>query len=313
MWLAGASALAPDGFAEHSVWNNLIARFASDDAPHARPVWFYLEALPRGFLPGTLLWPLVWLRLRRAAWDAPESRALRFLLAPSAAALLFLSLASGKRGIYLLPIYPLLATASAAGLAAWLAAGAAVQRGLRRGLAAVALVLALAGLGTLCFDRVSGVELPAAFGLALVAAPLLGLCVERVLRSRTAPRAALVGAVFSSGLGLELALHQALFPALDARNSLRPVAELVASVSAPDRPIGVYRNASLSGGIGYYSRRSAHDLREPADFARFTAAGGTAIVMEDDDFAQLRRSVLLRELGSRSCRQRRLLVVAPDG
>jgi hypothetical protein len=119
--------------------------------------------------------------------------------------------------------------------------------------------------------------------------------------------------VLCGALALELSVDQILFPALDARNSLRPVAELAASVSEPGEPIGVYRKESLAGGIGYYSGRPAHDLREPTDLAGFAAAGGRVIVVEDDDFAELHASVPLRELGQSSCRQRQFYVVTPEG
>jgi 4-amino-4-deoxy-L-arabinose transferase-like glycosyltransferase len=123
-WAAAAVALAPSGFAGDALWENLVGRFFAGSS-HARPWWFYLERFPLGVLPLTLLWPLAWLRFRALARDpaaAETRRAWRFLLAPIGAALVFLSLSAGKRGVYLAPIEPLVAQACAEALASGLEA-----------------------------------------------------------------------------------------------------------------------------------------------------------------------------------------------
>ena len=48
-WWAGAAALAPAGYADASLWENLVGRFLLGTA-HATPVWHYLESLPRAKL-----------------------------------------------------------------------------------------------------------------------------------------------------------------------------------------------------------------------------------------------------------------------
>jgi 4-amino-4-deoxy-L-arabinose transferase len=132
-WVAAAVALAPSGFARDALWENLLGRFFAGSS-HARPWWFYLERFPAGVLPLTLLFPLAWLRFRALARDpsAGETlRAWRFLLAPIGAALAFLSLSAGKRGVYLAPIEPLVALLCADALASWLETEPARRR-LRR-------------------------------------------------------------------------------------------------------------------------------------------------------------------------------------
>jgi 4-amino-4-deoxy-L-arabinose transferase-like glycosyltransferase len=122
VWAAAAVTLAPSGFADDALWDNLVGRFFSG-AAHARPWWFYLERFPLGVLPLTLLWPLAWLRFRALARDPAAAQTLcawRFLLAPIGAVLVFLSLSAGKRGVYLAPIEPLVALACAEALAGWL-------------------------------------------------------------------------------------------------------------------------------------------------------------------------------------------------
>ena len=78
------------------------------------------------FMPWTLLWPLVaWISWREvlgpsASPGREELCRWRFLLVWIALPLAFFSLSAGKRGLYLVPIYPALA----------LLCGAALQRSL---------------------------------------------------------------------------------------------------------------------------------------------------------------------------------------
>ena len=315
LWLAAATWLAPPGYASASFWDNLILRFFSGTA-HAQPVWFYLEALPRGFLPWTLLWPAVWWRarsIRRDDGSGAEARAWRFLLAAIGAAFVFFSLSAGKRSLYLLPIHPLLAIACGEALAAWLDEARTAPRWLRRGFALSALAVALAGLASLVFDRMAGVALPASFGLLLAAGAGAALLAERALRSHLTPRGALVAAGVGALLSIELAVHLCLDPALDARNSQRPIAEIARAATPAGAPLAVYRNDTLAAAVAYYARRPVRELRDAREVADFFAAGGGAIVLEDEQLAEIVRTTPLREVGRGRSRQRRLHVLAPDG
>lgn len=314
IWLAGATLLAPPGYANASFWDNLILRFFSGTA-HARPVWFYLEALPRGFLPWTLLWPAAWWRqraIRRDAARGAEARAWRFLLASIGAAFVFLSLSAGKRGLYLLPVYPLLAIACGAALAAWLDEGNVAPRWLRWSLAASAVAVVLAGLGSLVFDRVAEVELPASFGLLLAGGAAAALFAERALRPHTTQRSALVAAGLGGLLSIELAVHLCLYPALNARNSQRAVAEIAQAGTPAGAALAVYRNDTLAAAVGYYAGRPVRELRDAREVAAFFAEGGGAVVIEDEHLEELGRTPPLRELGRGRSRQRRLHVMAPS-
>lgn len=76
----------------------------------AQPPWYYLFNVPAGMLPWTLFlpWILPWIWRRRH-----ESDAMRLLLAWTIPAFIFFSISVGKRGVYLLPIYPALAMLTA--------------------------------------------------------------------------------------------------------------------------------------------------------------------------------------------------------
>ena len=118
-WILTAIALAPVGFAEAAVGENLIGRFFAGTS-HARPFYYFAFQLPLDFLPWSLLLPFAipilwrWSRTSSVTTDvAPDfASAARFLLVWLLVPLIFFSLSAGKRGLYLLPIFPALALVS---------------------------------------------------------------------------------------------------------------------------------------------------------------------------------------------------------
>ncbi|MFO0689032.1 MAG: glycosyltransferase family 39 protein [Myxococcota bacterium] len=146
-WISGATALAPEGFAQGAVADNVFARFFAGTS-HVRPFYYYGYQLPLDFLPWTLLWPLALPVLARACRDArPEATSdragARLLAAWCVVPLVFFTLSAGKRGLYLLPIHPALALVTSLAVAspAW-------ERAVRgaRGLAARPLAIAIAAV-----------------------------------------------------------------------------------------------------------------------------------------------------------------------
>ncbi len=171
LWIASAIWLAPPGFAEAAVTDNLLGRFLHGTA-HARPLLYYGWQLPLDFLPWSLLLPLgglrLWRRLRPAHGPEPppsgpsadRARA-RFLTAWIAIPLVFFSLSAGKRGLYLLPIFPALALVAALGATRLRQTGPGGPRTSRAAVLALAAVAAieLAGLG-LVLPRFEAIKSP---------------------------------------------------------------------------------------------------------------------------------------------------------
>lgn len=86
------------------VWTNNVGRFSGSYTHHVRPFYYYLTTFPPEFLPWTFFLPYAfWYHLKQAREENGPSR---FLLAWLFAPLLLLSISSGKRGIYFLPMYP---------------------------------------------------------------------------------------------------------------------------------------------------------------------------------------------------------------
>jgi 4-amino-4-deoxy-L-arabinose transferase-like glycosyltransferase len=278
-WLAAAWLSTPDGFLREAVVENVLVRFLG--GAHEQSLSYYARRLPVAFLPWTLLWPFAAWRIAaafRAGADPERARGLRFLIAFVGAGLAFFTLSAGKRGIYLLPLYPALALLSAEafrGLGHAAARGAAAlasgRMGLRDGLGLGAAASALfAAVGT-------------AFGLPPTA---LGPGVVIVAAASLVPseRFLPVNAWLARGLALVVACEAAVFafvlPRFDLDRSVRGAASAAAAFAPEGSAIGLVRNGSLAGGIAYYSGRPVVEIGSTRGLERFLEAGGRSLVLE---------------------------------
>ncbi len=93
------------GLAEN-LYRQTIGRFLLG-VSKARPPYYYLENLPVNLFPWTLFLPwTIWFAWKRRR----ESDAMRILLCWIVPAIIFFSISSGKRAVYLLPLFPAIAT-----------------------------------------------------------------------------------------------------------------------------------------------------------------------------------------------------------
>jgi hypothetical protein len=115
-WLVAAWRTGGEAFvARQALHENVARALGGDDASHAKPFHYYVPALAASFLPWTLAWPAAVARLRRVRTDDD-----RFFGLWAATVLVLFSLASGKRSVYVLPLYPALAALTGAGIGGWL-------------------------------------------------------------------------------------------------------------------------------------------------------------------------------------------------
>jgi 4-amino-4-deoxy-L-arabinose transferase-like glycosyltransferase len=113
-WYVAASIIGGKAFIEKQLIAENFVRFvgASDfHEGHAHPFYYLEGAFAGGFLPWTPILALVFWRALRAP-RANDSR-LSYVLIWSAVVLGFYSFSHSKRGVYLLPMYPALATVTA--------------------------------------------------------------------------------------------------------------------------------------------------------------------------------------------------------
>ncbi|MCX6357294.1 MAG: glycosyltransferase family 39 protein, partial [Candidatus Aureabacteria bacterium] len=89
------------------IWRNQVLRFFSPAADHAEPPWYYLPLLFEILAPWVIFLPPALYRLFRPC-DAERrmDAGRQFLLAVIVVPFVLLSIASGKRQLYLLPLMP---------------------------------------------------------------------------------------------------------------------------------------------------------------------------------------------------------------
>lgn len=317
VWLGGAAALAPAGFLEDSVSQNLFGRFFAGTS-HARPIPYYLYQFPLDFLPWTLLWPLAFLVGRRVRRESSEEerRARRFLASWIGVFLVFFSISAGKRGLYLLPAFPAAALLCGASLDAAVHARGGVPAAVRGALAAAALALGAAGgivawRGGWLLVEGSGFALPASFGAALAIACGGAISLAIGLARRWPGGDAVLTGVFAGLVAVELSVFALAYPAFDDEKSPRAIALAAAEVAGPGGAVAVFDRTPLVGGIAYYSGRPVVPLSDAAAARRFVAEGGRAVIVLERRLDALRRAGDFEVRASSRSGRRTLVVATP--
>lgn len=104
LWLL-YNKLGWDAFYE-VLWINNFGRFAGSHNSHIAPFYYYIINAPEQFLPWTLFLPFAFVYHIREMRKKPKQNSSLFFMTWLAIPFLLLSVSAGKRGIYLLPLYP---------------------------------------------------------------------------------------------------------------------------------------------------------------------------------------------------------------
>lgn len=196
------------------LFNQTANRYAKA-VQHREPAWFFLQAIPKYWAPLSLFLPWIvpfwWRRLRRG--DA------RYVLFVGWAllVLIFFSLSSGKRELYILPALPAVAIAAAPALLLLLR-----RRCWQRvaDITALLLIAATAGAGLIrqrnWLPESPLADWPASAGTVLLVAAFTALCAALALRRQHA------AARWLAAYGVVIMFYQhGLMPLVDATESGR--------------------------------------------------------------------------------------------
>jgi 4-amino-4-deoxy-L-arabinose transferase-like glycosyltransferase len=202
---------------------------------HHEPFWYYLtNVIPVFWLPLIALVPWLWPRWRAALQDRDIWTAV--LLAWVIMVVLFFSVSSGKRGLYVLPAVPALAMAAAPWLPELLR-----ERGPRRvafGLSALLVCIALAGAAYFALDEPAAERVFGQIGLhpirPLLLAALVACVPLALLRAREGWLA--YGGVLAA---LLVVVGFVINPSIDAHRSGRAFIERVEQLSRDADELGL--------------------------------------------------------------------------
>jgi 4-amino-4-deoxy-L-arabinose transferase-like glycosyltransferase len=233
-WVAATMLWGP---AEYSVWGALKEHFVDrgiHGMHHAQPWWYYAKVLPPQLLPWTFLVPgalvLAWRR---------RDRTDRFLLVTVVFIVLFFSISTEKRTLYVLPAFPAFAlmTARCVGtVMGWDEGPSMSRRWVTAGQSFLAGLLILLGAAApFAAQRVDEVPPWVIFSLAgLLLATGLATLWSTIKRN-------LLAAATVPGMGFATAflfVAIAVFPLADAFKSSREFAGVIAEKTAASRAAG---------------------------------------------------------------------------
>ncbi len=217
-----------------SLFEQTVTRYANA-WHHHEPFWYYLtNVIPVFWLPLIALVPWLWPRWRAALQERDTWVAV--LLAWVIIVVLFFSVSSGKRGLYVLPAVPALVMAAAPWLPELLRA-----RGPRRlafGLSALLVCIALAGAAYFALDEPAAKRVFSELGLhpvrPLLLAALVACMPPALLRARDGWLA--YGGVLAA---LMLIIGFVINPRIDAHRSGRAFIERVEHLSRDAEELGL--------------------------------------------------------------------------
>jgi 4-amino-4-deoxy-L-arabinose transferase-like glycosyltransferase len=277
-WYVAALIEGGPGFFRKQILTENVLRFAGGGdfhEGHIHPFYYMELALLGGFLPWTILLPVVVVQAARAP-RALDAR-LKYLLIWFATVLIFYNLPQSKRGVYLLCMYPAFATLVAVYIrqsvlqpgptriyVSWLSRSAGIAMLLLGSAALVALamlaawphefadLLQAANVRAPAFPRILTSTASEHWVLALampLAVVVLGvrLIVSRPLAER------MVFAITAAMVFITLAVNVVVVPAIANTLSLKVFTDHAMKI-VEDRPVGYL--GALNYDVAFYSRRT---------------------------------------------------------
>ena len=292
-WLLPAALAGGPEYLEQIVFRQNVTRYA-DPWHHFQPWYYYLTVLPGDFFPWSFLLPAALVAGWREGWLRRRAgHPFLFALCWVVVTVLFFSLSSAKRTVYILTMYPALALLVGAALDRATAAWPRDRRWIAGSLGALAAlcVLLAAAVPPVAARRADEVavlggealvwKLTAAVGLLAAGAAAAWLL---ALRGRPLHGAA---ALTAGTAAMALAAFLFVVPAFDVVKSARPMSRVLDAKLAPGETYGIYPR--LDSTFLFYSRRRAVPLEGEEALRRFAARPGRVwLLAQRDDLARLR-------------------------
>ncbi|HKN47675.1 MAG TPA: glycosyltransferase family 39 protein [Candidatus Polarisedimenticolia bacterium] len=286
-WLVPWAARLGAGEAMKIIWHQTGQRYL--DAWNGRqPVWYYLWEFPASFFPWVLFLPSAVVEAFSSEERTRRAETL-FLVTWIAAIGLFFSFSTGKRGLYIIPLYP--AASLLVGRLLALAEGGRSEPGpaARRRMTGPLVAWTCAGaalavlLPRLALRRYPDLAPAAAgIGLLLVAGGLAAILLRRAGRPRTAAPA-LVASMAASIL-LVVAVVQ---PWAERYENLSRFAAEVRARLRPDVPFGTTEQKREAW--VFYTGRFAEVLDTDASVVEYMSRPGPRdLLIEDEKLGQVR-------------------------
>ena len=260
------------------VWTNNFGRFTGSYQQHIEPFYYYFHKFPLQFFPWTLFLPVAFIHHLREIRKRKSSFSL-FLLAWFSVPFLLLSISAGKRGIYIIPLYP----------AAALLVGSAVGEGLEgkgsftkwltipSGILAWVIIFVSLGFVGVCiyFERSLSV-----WPLVSVSGLCLGLGLWAYRRITRKDLTGLFKILVPVLLILYLTFDIGITPDLTLKKSYEPLFNYCNSLSSEGVRVSLFKpSEGVRGGAVFYLGKTVPVLKKEEDLEDFLRSQKNGVVI----------------------------------
>ena len=255
LWLVPAVLVGGQEYFDVIVLKQNVGRYANPWG-HLKPWYYYLTILPVDFFPWLFLLPGAMIAGRRT-FCGEERRGARLAWVWILVTLLFFSVSSGKRTVYILQMYPALALLVGAGVEAWQRERRCSSLWFSIPLGTISLAL----FGAVVFargrlDSAQGVEELSDHLRQAIPFVVAGLGVFLLLAAVFFVRKRSLQSVWTLALGmmvLFVSSHLLLLPQFDVRKSQRTIGERISELVPSEDPVAIF--PKIEAGVLFYSER----------------------------------------------------------
>jgi 4-amino-4-deoxy-L-arabinose transferase-like glycosyltransferase len=260
------------------VWTNNFGRFTGSRGSHVRPLFYYLYNFPPQFLPWTLFLPLAAIQHFKGIINEKKENHSLFILAWFIAPFVLLTLSAGKRGLYLLPLYPAIA------LFVGTAIGTVLEG--KRDPGKWYHVPFLILLGTIFLGGIASCTMGIYFHQPLVTClfslPVFCLSLWALrcfIKKDTAGSFKIIGVALSV---LLISAGCCIYPLINQKRSFVPLFRYCDQLYAEGARISLFEpDESLSGAAVFYLKRNIPELHGEEETKQFLKTGEKTVVLCD--------------------------------
>lgn len=272
------------------IWTNNFGRFIGSYQQHIAPFYYYIKKFPEQFLPWTFFLPIALIHHFREIRKQRKSFSL-FLLAWFGVPFLLLSISAGKRGMYLLPLYPAAALLVGTAIGRVLEGGEAPARWFSLSSEILVLVLISVSLAfsgvCIYFGRSFSIWLPASIS---------GLCLG-VFAYRRIRRKDLTG-FFKILVVVLLVLYPTfdigIMPIFNHGKSYKPLFQYCKNLSSEGFRVSLFKPSErIRGAAVFYLGKTIPVLKEEANLKNFLRSEENGVVVSREKSVQKLKSLYI--------------------
>jgi 4-amino-4-deoxy-L-arabinose transferase-like glycosyltransferase len=312
-WLVPAAIVGGEAYWQELLGKQIFGRVYKSWS-HGAPFYYYMISFPWGFLPWFALLPAAIIRYARERTERTGS-GITFVVTWFLTIFIFFTLISGKRDVYLLPLFPACALFLAKYLADVVVSGE--RKPVELKVCFTLLFVVLLGIGVAAVVAPIPYRTPESQKLFfMVSAYVAAVGVSGLisLRAKTLKPALIVASCFM--IGMTLVGNPFVVPFVNTHKSAEPLGRKILEVRRGPEQIGMY--GFYRAEFSFYTRSRIEPIEGADNLYRFLEQpGGAFCIVQERDFKPVEGGLPegTESLGTFNVGSRRLVVLynPPDG